>query len=253
MKYKAVIVEDEQLNRQFLSQLVTGFCPELELAGTASDVEEAVAMIQSVKPDIVFLDIELQTATGFEMLERVQPQFSFQVIFTTAFDHYAIKAIRCSAVDYILKPIGMEELQQAVSRAIAAIQTKQTHANLELLLRNIKHTRGEDFSISLSTSEGMEFVPLSSIIRLEAKGPYTTFFMKNGSQLMVSKNLKEYEMMLTEHGFFRLHNSYIVNLREVKKMVRTDGGYAVMSDDAMIAISPKKKDEFMTLIGQRLV
>ncbi|WP_028786793.1 LytR/AlgR family response regulator transcription factor [Terrimonas ferruginea] len=253
MKYKAVIVEDEQLNRHFLSKLITEFCPDLELAGSASGADDAVAMIQSLKPEIVFMDIELQTATGFEVLERVRPQFSFQVIFTTAFDHYAIKAIRCSAVDYILKPIGTEELQQAVARAIEAIQTKEQHANLELLLRNIRRPQGEDFSISLSTSEGMEFVPLNKIIRLEAKGPYTTFFMKDGLQLMVSKNLKEYEMMLTEHGFFRLHNSYIINLKEVKKMIRTDGGYAVMSDDAMIAISPKKKEEFMTLIGQRLV
>lgn len=253
MKYKAVIVEDEQLNRHFLSKLVTEFCPELELAASASGVDDAVTLIQSVKPDIVFMDIELQTATGFEVLERVKPQFSFQVIFTTAFDHYAIKAIRCSAVDYILKPIGVEELQQAVSRAVSAIQTEEQHSNLELLLRNIKRPQGEDFSISLSTSEGVEFVPLNKIIRLEAKGPYTTFFMKDGSQLMVSKNLKEYEMLLTEHGFFRLHNSYIINLREVKKMIRTDGGYAVMNDDAMIAISPRKKDEFMSLMGQRLV
>jgi len=252
MKYKAVIVEDESMNSDFLQHLLVEFCPEISVAGTAAVLEDAVALIDKQQPQIVFMDIELQTATGFDVLQQVKYR-DFEVIFTTAFDHYAIKAIKVSAIDYLLKPINFEELQGAVAKAIERLQAKEKDHKLELLMKNIKRPAGEDFSISLSTSEGVEFVPLSQIIRLEAKGPYTTFFMKSGGQLMVCKNLKEYEILLTDHGFFRLHNSYMVNMKEVKKLVKADGGYAVMNDGTMIAISPKKKDEFMSLMGQRLV
>jgi two-component system LytT family response regulator len=252
MKYKAIIVEDETMNSDFLKHLLREFCPNIEVAGAASNVEDAVSAINTQQPQIVFMDIELQTATGFDVLQQVKDQ-DFEVIFTTAYDHYAIKAIKFSAIDYLLKPINFEELQQAVNKAIESLQVKEKENKLELLIRNVRRPVGEDFSISLATSEGVEYVPLSQIIRLEAKGPYTTFFMKNGNSLMVCKNLKEYELLLTDYGFFRLHNSYMVNMKEVKKMVKADGGYAVMNDDAMIAISPKKKDEFLSLMSQRLV
>lgn len=252
MKYKAVIVEDEVMNSDFLRHLLQEFCPNIEVAAAATNLEEAVACINGQQPQIVFMDIELQTSTGFDVLQQVQYR-DFEVIFTTAYDHYAIKAIKFSAIDYLLKPISFEELQGAVNKAIESLQVKEKENKLELLIRNVRRPAGEDFSISLSTSEGVEFVPLSQIIRLEAKGPYTTFFMKNGANLMVCKNLKEYELLLTDYGFFRLHNSYMVNMKEVKKMIKADGGYAVMNDDAMIAISPKKKDEFLSLMSQRLV
>jgi two-component system LytT family response regulator len=252
MKYKALIIEDEVLNSDFLKHLLQEFCPDIEVAGVAMNVEDAVAFINRQSPQIVFMDIELQTATGFDVLQQVKDH-DFEVIFTTAYDHYAIKAIKFSAIDYLLKPINFEELQLAVDKAIESLQVKEKDNKLELLIKNVRRPAGEDFSISLSTSEGVEFVPLSQIIRLEAKGPYTTFFMKNGINLMVCKNLKEYELLLTDHGFFRLHNSYMVNMKEVKKMIKADGGYAVMNDEAMIAISPKKKDEFLALMSQRLV
>lgn len=252
MKYKAIIVEDEAMNSDFLRHLLGEFCPQIEVAATATNVEEAVAAIHQQAPQIIFMDIELQTATGFDVLQQVKDHH-FEVIFTTAYDHYAIRAIKFSAIDYLLKPINFEELQLAVGKAIDSLQLKEKDNKLELLIRNVRRPAGEDFSISLSTSEGVEFVPLSQIIRLEAKGPYTTFFMKNGAHLMVCKNLKEYELLLTDHGFFRLHNSYMVNMKEVRKMIKADGGYAVMNDDAMIAISPKKKDEFLALMSQRLV
>jgi len=252
MKYKALIVEDEVRSRDFLKNLVAEFCPQLAIAATASNVEEAVELINTLSPDIVFMDIEMQTGTGFDVLQQVNKR-NFHVIFTTAYDHYAIKAIRFSAVDYLLKPINLEELQFAVNKAIEGIQQKEEGNKIELLIKNLRRPAGEDFSISLSTSDGIEFVQLATIIRLEANGPYTTFFMKDGRKIMVSKNLKEYELLLTDHGYFRVHNSHIINLKEVRKMVKTDGGYAVMNDDSMIAISPKKKDEFMQLMGQRLV
>jgi two-component system, LytTR family, response regulator len=252
MKYKALIVEDEVRSRDFLRNLVDEFCPQLSVEGTASNVEEAVAFINAKAPDIVFMDIEMQTGTGFDVLQQVK-QRDFHVIFTTAYDHYAIKAIRFSAVDYLLKPINLEELQHAVAKAVEGIQEEAESNKIELLIKNLRRPAGEDFSISLSTSDGVEFIQLSNILRLEANGPYTTFFMKDNAKIMVSKNLKEYEMLLTDHGFFRVHNSHMINLKEVRKMIKTDGGYAVMNDDSMIAISPKKKDEFVQLMSQRLV
>jgi two-component system, LytTR family, response regulator len=252
MKYKALIVEDEVRSRDFLRNLVEEFCPQLAVQGTASNVEEAVAFINTQSPDIVFMDIEMQTGTGFDVLQQVKHR-DFHVIFTTAYDHYAIKAIKFSAVDYLLKPINLEELQQAVAKAVEGLQQAAESNKIDLLIKNLRRPAGEDFSISLSTSEGVEFIQLSNICRLEANGPYTTFFMKDGSKIMVSKNLKEYEMLLSDHGFFRVHNSHMINLKEVRKMIKTDGGYAVMNDDSMIAISPKKKDEFVQLMAQRLV
>jgi two-component system LytT family response regulator len=250
MKYKALIVEDEVRSRDFLKNLVDEFCPQLIVEGAAANVEEAVAFINNRFPDIVFMDIEMQTGTGFDVLQQVKHR-NFHVIFTTAYDHYAIKAIRFSAVDYLLKPINFEELQQAVAKAVENLEQKAAGNKIDLLIRNLRRPAGEDFSISLATSEGVEFIQLTSIIRLEANGPYTTFFMKDARKIMVSRNLKEYELLLTEHGYFRVHNSHIINLKEVRKMIKTDGGYAVMNDDSMIAISPKKKDEFISLMAER--
>lgn len=252
MKCKALIVDDEPLNRIYLKNLLKEYCPRVELMAALATVEEAVESINNNMPDIIFMDIELQEGTGFDILEQVREN-NFQVIFTTAHDHYAIKAIKFSALDYLLKPINSEELQSAVARAVDQIQLQLKDNKLELLIRNLQRSSGEDFSISLSTSQGIEYIPLTRIIRLESKGPYTTFFIKDGHQILVCKNLGEYEVLLTEHGFFRLHNSYIINMKEVKRMIKTDGGYAVMNDEAMIAISPRKKEEFMQLMSQRLI
>ncbi len=160
MKYKAIIVEDEVMNSDFLQHLLAEFCPQIEVAGVAANVGTAVACIQQHAPQIIFMDIELQTATGFDVLQQVKEQ-DFEVIFTTASDHYAIKAIKFSAIDYLLKPINFEELQAAVGKAIESLQLKDKDDKLELLIRNVRRPAGEDFSISLSTSEGVEFVPLS--------------------------------------------------------------------------------------------
>jgi two-component system LytT family response regulator len=249
---KAIIVEDELHSREFLKNMVTDYCPELNLVALASDVDEGVAAIKEHRPDIVFLDIEMQTGTGFDLLQQF-PDPEFDVIFTTAYDHYAIKAIKFSAIDYLLKPIGIEELQQAVKKVTDKKASSDNQAALRMLIKNLQAPQKTEQSITLATSEGLEFVPLHQIIRIEASGPYSYFFLKNNRKIMVSKHLKEYELLLSEHGFFRPHNSHIINIQEVKRMVRTDGGYAVMSDDSKIGISPKKKDEFMQQMSQRLV
>jgi len=252
MQIKAVIVEDELRSREFLKKLIEEFCPEVNVVETAATVDEAVAAINNHKPNLLFLDIELHSGTGFDVLQSVS-HTDLRVIFTTAYDHYAVKAIKFSAVDYLLKPIDVDELQCAVKKAAEQLDNNYGGLALQELLKNIKKPAGSDFSVTLATSEGLEFVPLQEIIRMEASGPYTHFFLKGGKKIMVSKNLKEYEMLLSDHNFFRVHNSHMINMKEVKRMVKTDGGYAIMSDDSMISISPKKKEEFMEQIGRRLV
>ena len=249
---RIIIVEDEARSREFLTDVLTEHCPGLQVVGTAGNVAEAVSAIRELKPDLIFLDIELQTGTGFDVLEQIsgaQPA----VIFTTAYDHYAIKAIKFSAVDYLLKPIDVDELKAAVARTEDMQQRNSSQQTLQVLMHNLKQLRtNENPTITLSVAEGIEFIPLRDIIRLEAAGAYTNFFLKGGKKMMVSKNLKEYELMLSEHNFMRVHNSHIINLAEVKRMVKSDGGYAVMSDDAQVVISPKKKDDFMQLMMSRI-
>jgi two-component system LytT family response regulator len=249
---RVVIVEDEIRSREFLKAVLLEHCPGIEIVGLAGNVEEAVNTVRTLRPDLVFLDIELQTGTGFDVLMQIA-DIKPAVIFTTAYDHYAIKAIKFSAVDYLLKPIDVDELKSAVARTQSLQEKESSQQTLQVLMQNLKHLRTADNpTITLSVAEGLEFIPLSEIIRLEAAGAYTNFFLKGGKKLMVSKNLKEYENMLTDHEFMRVHNSHIINLAEVKRMVKSDGGYAVMSDDAQVILSPKKKEEFVSLMTSRI-
>ena len=249
---RVIIVEDELRAREFLRDLLVAECPQVQIAGIASNVTEAVTLINSLSPDLVFMDIELQTGTGFDVLEKIDAT-GMAVIFTTAYDHYAIKAIKFSAVDYLLKPIEIEELKSAVAKVAARLKTPGPQEALQMLLKNLQNGHAGEQSITLPTSDGLEFIPLRQIIRIEASGSYTHFFLQEKKKIMVSRHLKEYELMLDEHGFFRIHNSHIVNLAEVKRLIKTDGGYAVMNDGSEIGISPKKKDEFMRRIAARMV
>lgn len=240
---RIVIVEDETHSREVLKGLLEEFCEDIEIVGLASDVQSAIKTIRAAQPDLVFLDVELQTGTGFEVLDQVK-DLPFDLVFTTAFEQYAVKAIKLSSIDYLLKPINIEELQTAVEKA----RVKQDQDNLknrwETLLTHLKDGPGRK-RICLATSEGMEFVNIADIAYCEANGAYTTFIMTDNIKLMVSKNLKEYEMLLVEQNFMRVHNSFLINLLEVKKYVKSDGGYILMKNDKQIPISPKKKDEFM--------
>jgi two-component system LytT family response regulator len=246
----ALIVEDELHSREFLKTLVTTYCDGVRVVGAAEIVPEAIRLIDDLHPDLVFLDIEMQSGTGFDVLQGVKRR-DFDVVFTTAYDHYALQAIKFSAVDYLLKPIDIDELRGAVEKVRQRRSQPQPNAALERLLENLANPDPDRQTITLATLDGLEFVPLAHIIRLEAAGAYTTFFLKDGRKIMVSKNLKEYENLLPPRQFFRIHNSHLINLAEVKRMIKTDGGYAVMKDDSVVMISPKKRDEFLQLMTGR--
>jgi len=241
---QVIIVEDEKHSRETLKNLISEFCDGVEVIGMSGSVDDAVELIKLKKPDLVFMDIELQTGTGFDVLDRLSNQ-QFEVIFTTAYEQYAIKAIKFSSIDYLLKPIDIEELQAAVKKALIKKDAGQYQQQLEVLLANFRKPSSEHKNICLSTADGIEFVKVHDVIFCEANGSYTNFYLKEGRKIIVSKHLKEYENLLADQDFMRVHNSFLINLMEVKRYVKTDGGYVLMNNDATVSISPKKKEEFM--------
>lgn len=247
---KVIIIEDEPHGRETLKNLLNDYCEEVEIVSLCSTVPEGIQAIQSQRPDLVFLDIELHSGTSFEILERIR-QFDFEVVFTTAFEDYAIRAIKFSALDYLLKPIDITELREAVTKARHRREETLQNKNLYNLVKNLSDLNDSHKTITLSTSEGLEFVDVSDIIKLEADGSYTLFHLKQNRKLLVSKNLKEYENLLSDCKFYRVHHSCVINLNEVEKYVRQDGGYIVLKDGSHANLSQKRKEKFLELMNLR--
>ncbi len=247
MNLRAIIVDDEKHSRETLKNLLEEFCEGVQVITVAASINEALIAIQSLNPDLVFLDIELQSGTGFDILNAL-PEINFEVIFTTAFDQYAIKAVKFSSLDYLLKPIDLEELQKAIEKA-KKIKDKQTYnAQLKSLLHNL--TQKQLTKICIPTSEGFEFININEISHCEASGSYTTFILTNGQKILVSKHLKAFENLLPEHSFMRVHNSFLINLKEVNKFVKADGGYIIMNNGDTASISRGKKEAFLEAMQQ---
>jgi len=243
MELKAFIVEDEKHSRETLINLLEEFCDAVTIIGTADSVETALDLIPKLNPDVVFMDIELNSGTGFDILTQL-PELNFEVIFTTAFDQYAIKAVKFCSLDYLLKPIDIEELQEAVNKAKHIKDKESYKKQLETLLKNIKNS-ATNSKICLATSDGFEFINVNEILYCKAEGSYTLFTLKDNSNLLVSKHLKEYETLLLDQNFMRVHNSFLINLKEVKKFVKSDGGYIIMSNGDTVSISRNKKELFI--------
>jgi two-component system, LytTR family, response regulator len=237
---KAVIVDDEPFCCSSLVILLERYCPEVKVAGIYHSGHDALQAIPQQQPQIVFLDIEMPGMNGFEMLEKL-PTINFEIIFTTSYDQYAIKAIRFSALDYLLKPVDREELQRAVQKVI-----QRSHypfpQQLEILLQKIHQPVSSAQKIALPSMEGLQMIDVNSIISCASDSNYTIFFVRNKKKLVVSRTLKEIEEMLEEYPFLRVHNSYLINLNEIDKYVKGEGGYLVMSDGSTIDVSRSKKD-----------
>lgn len=242
-KITAIIVDDEWNNCENLKELLHKYCPAVEIVDMAHSAAEGIESISRLKPSLVFLDIQMQGGSGFDLLEQLKP-VSFEVIFVTAFDQYAIRAIRFCAIDYLLKPVDILELQSAVSRAANKILQREPNLSLTNLLEN-RNQEKDNFKIALPTAERILFVHLSEIIRCLGDNNYTTVFLKNGASVLVSKTLKEYEELLTDNGFLRVHQSHLINVRYVRSFEKQDGGYLKMTDGTSVPISRQRKQQVL--------
>ena len=240
---KAIIVDDEPNCCKTLSLLLNRYCPEVQVTGIFYNGIDALQSIKESSPDLAFLDVQMPKMNGFEMLEKL-PSINFPLIFTTSFDQYALKAFRFSAIDYLLKPVDREELQKAVNKVLQRSEIPVTE-QLQVLLQKINHPASSINKIALPTMEGLQMIPVQSIISCEADDNYTKLILKDNKKLVVSCTLKVIEELLEDHSFIRVHRSFLVNLDEVEKYVKADGGYVVMSDGKQIYISRNKKEELL--------
>lgn len=239
----AVVVDDEKHCLETLSWQLQRFCPEVHLVATCNSAHEALAVLQKQSVDLVFLDIEMPHMNGFEMLQQIN-QIKFDVIFTTAYDMFAVKAFQFSAVDYLLKPIDKDQLQQAVQKVLLkgqAISAEQLNVLFQSLYQQAPNLQ----KIALPTMEGLEFIQSNQIVHCQSESNYTHIFLQNGTKLLISKTLKETEEMLTGHNFMRVHHSHLINLNHIKKYVKGDGGYVIMSNDASINVSRSRKEDLL--------
>ena len=237
---KAIIVDDEPNCCEILATLLERYCPQVKVADVCYSGQAALSSIIEMNPDIVFLDIEMPNMNGFELLEKLQ-SVDFKLIFTTSYDQYAIKAIRFSALDYLLKPIDREELQNAVKKAMQALDRPMPQ-QLEVLMQKLNKTGNGSQKIALPTMEGLLLIAIDSIISCASERNYSILYLKEKKKLVISRPLKEMEELLEDHSFLRVHHSYLVNLKEINKYVRGEGGYLIMSDGSSIDISRSKKE-----------
>ncbi len=246
-KLKAILVDDELPSLQNLEQKILEFCPDIDIIATAQKPEDAIQLIGQMHPDVVFLDIEMPRMNGFKMLEEIKEK-DFDIIFTTAYNHYAIDAVRISAFDYLVKPIAVKDLQDSVARLLK-YQNKQTPEKLDVLRQSLSDSRSQNDKITISTNEGVEFFEINQIVRIESSSNYSKIFFKDGKNILVTKLLKDFEEILLPYRFFRIHNSHLINLSYLKKYIRGDGGQVVLQNNEVIDVSRRKKEEFLKLIN----
>jgi two-component system, LytTR family, response regulator len=243
MKVKALVIDDERRSRDTLAGMLAKYCSDdVELVGEADGMRSGIEAITKCQPEVVFLDIQMPDGSGFKLLESLE-EINFEVVFTTAYDQYAIKAIRYCALDYLLKPIVPAELRNAVSKVTHKKADGTINKHIRVLLENMKEGPSATKRIVLSTSEGMHVIDIRDIIRCESDDYYTRFFVKDRKPIMVSKTLKEHEELLTEYGFLRPHKSHLVNIRYIKSFIKTDGGYILLQDGTTIPVSRRKREK----------
>lgn len=240
---KYIIVDDEEKSRVTLQNLVTKHCPMLQVTDLCDSVESALISITKHSPDLIFLDIEMPFDTGFSLLEKIKKP-AFSVIFTTAYDQYAIKAIRYSALDYLLKPVDVDELKNAVNRFNTQKTAGDLADNYELLFSALK-LKNKSARIAIPTFDGLQMISTDKIIKCTADESYTHITISDGPKLVVSRILKEFEDLLSDFNFFRVHNSSLINLAHVKKYIKGDGGYVIMTDNETVEVSRRKKNELL--------
>lgn len=245
-KYSAIIIDDIEDARKILRADLQTVAPEIEIIGEAENVMQGVKLLAKSTPDILFLDIEMPDGDGFDLLEML-PKKPFKTIFTTASDEHALKAFKFSAVDYLLKPINQEELLHAVEKAK---NTRDSPQSLALLQENIGKHIGKMERIILNTQEKIHVVRLSDIIRLESDVNYTRFFLTQGQKVLVTRTLKEFDDMLSDNGFIRVHQSHLVNVEHIVEFVKADGGHLNLRDGSYVPVSSRRKTMVLQALEQ---
>jgi two-component system LytT family response regulator len=246
---KAIIIDDEELGRTVLKNLIRKYVPDVAIVGEAGSMKEAIKVIEEVNPALVFLDIEMPGGSGFDLLEKIGAP-SFSVIFTTAYNQYAVKAFKYSAVDYLLKPINIDELTTAVDKVINTDSKKTQKAAVQHLMESHSNEGvSKNNKVALPTQEGLVFIDIADIIRCEADGKYTYCITAN-KKLYSTRSLKDFEEQLTKHGFCRIHHAHLVNLNHIKNYMKGDGGHVVMVNGDNVTVSKRKKEDFINKLNK---
>lgn len=244
MKLKAIIIDDELVCRDAIRIIVDEYCKNVEIVSDAESVSDAVEKIKTHKPDFIFLDIEIKEGTGFDVLSQLNTQ-EIQVIFVTGFNHFAIKAFKFSALDYILKPINSIELIQAINKVVQNKTNNTFKEQLEIMQFNNHSTKKK---IAIPTHEGLSMIWINEIVRCEADNSYTSIFCTNGKRFVVSRSIKDYEELFSDFKFLRVHQSHLINLEYVCNVLKEDGGTLIMEDQSKIPIARRRKEKLMNLL-----
>jgi two-component system LytT family response regulator len=244
----AVLIDDDKHLREGLKALLQRYTNEINIIGEAESVKSGVEILELLQPQVIFLDIHLSDGTGFDILEQLKGKTTAHIVFITAHEQYALKAFKFSALDFILKPVDPEELQNTIIKIKGVVGKSNSFEHIDLLLENIRKKVDNFKRIALSTSDGIHLFEVTDIIRCESKGNYTEFFIKNHKPVLISRTLKEYEEILSEHGFERIHQSHLINLSYLKSYIKSDGGYVIMADNTNIPLAQSKKEKLQELI-----
>ena len=246
---KTIIIDDEAHIRQTLEKIVTKYCSNINLVATAESVDSGVKTIRKFNPDLILLDIKMNDGTGFDLLKKLEP-VDFKVIFITAYDQYAIQAFKFSAVDYLLKPVDPIDLRDAVGRA-EKLHQSDFDTQLKTLQENLQtNGSGSKKKIILKTYDNIHLVKVSDINYCESEGSYTTIHLLEAKKIVVSTTLKDYDELLRESGFFRVHKSFLINLRHIKRFEKAEGGYVVLENDCKIPVASRKREDLLEMFEQ---
>jgi two-component system LytT family response regulator len=249
---KAILIDDEKNNHIALRKLIEKFCPQVKVIAECDSVENAIATISVLKIDVVFLDVEMPGKNGFDLLAHYNYHCPFDIIFTTAYSQYAVKAFRFSALDYLLKPVDPEDLIRAVHKLSIKKSEEIKNKQFELLEQKISNKDLGKKQLAISTLEGIYFASLDEIIHVDADSSYTKIYITTGEMIMSSKPLKYFEELLEDYDFVRVHQSHIINLKHIRRYVRGDGGQVIMMNGIEIEVSRRKKDDLLAKISDTL-
>lgn len=246
--FRGIIIDDEANSAELLRLLIAENCPAITVAATETSAEKGIALIDQLQPDVVFLDIEMPAMSGFQLLEKLK-HTNFRVIFITAYDHYAIQAIKYNAFDYLLKPVLVEELISTVNKLADELRKKQPAPGIEKLLEKLRASQTQG-KLAVNSQNEVIYVEMNRIIRLEADSNYTSIVLSD-KKIVSSKTLKDYESLLNPSVFFRTHKAHLVNLDQVEKFVKSDGGYLVMKDNEQVPVSRDRRQLLLDLLASR--